>query len=476
MAQSSFVHGGGEAAAQRIALTIDPTRPEKGFARGAVGLSIEADELGTRDLSASHQSLVALMKLLGPGVLRLGGNSLDYSWWSSDNEQPPAWATSVVTPSELNVLHELLVATGWRAILGVDLGHFDPARAANEARVAETILGSRQLGFEIGNEPDHYGTRLVNLRASSYDVGQYLEQIAAYGAAMRAAVPKIRFYGPDLGPSSWLSVAGSGEWASFAAITQHYYPTSYSVPKGLCKGTPVPTALELLSPDVREREDIALQTIVRAGELTHHETRISETNDTSSCDTSGGPATSPVFASALWSLDWVLRATSAGVAGLNFHGYFGRCVPDAFSPICAPNDLAENRGQVVARPEYYGLLAARQLEGGHFVPVHVHGQTTPGSLTAYATKHPDGEITLAIDNFATNGLASIFLRVPGYHQATGERLLASSISATGGVTLGHVSFDGGDGRRPVEATIRETNGVARLKIPPASAIIIRLHR
>jgi hypothetical protein len=479
----------GKRTAQRMILTVEPRHLGEKFELGAVGLSLEPDELATRDLSTSHKSLVALMRLLGPSVLRLGGSSLDYSWWNNGNEQPPRWATSevihasAVTPADLTSLRELLAATGWRVILGVDLGHFEPTRAASEARVAEHILGSRLLGFEVGNEPDNYGdnpdnygTQVINLRASSYNVYNYLEELGAYSTAMRAAVPEIHLYGPDLQPSPWLPLIASDKSSSLAVITAHYYPTKYNIPKGLCKGTPIPTAFDLLSPQVRQQENAMLQTLVSAGELAHRETRISETNTTASCDTYGGPDTSPVFASALWSLDWALRTASAGVAGINFHGYFGQCAPNVFSPVCAPSSAAEALGQVIARPEYYGLLAARQLEGGRFVPVNVSGQNASDDFTAYATVHPRHVITLAIDNFATVGLTLFLRKLPDYDKAIGEPLIAPSVTATNGVTFGHAAFSVAGVLRPTGTTISRRGGLFRLELAPTSATVITLHQ
>jgi hypothetical protein len=112
-------------------LRVDTSRPGDDFEVGAVGLSTEAEELSSGHLSADHPSLVRLMRLLGPAVLRIGGNSVDLSWWTSSGEPPPPWATNTVTPTDLRVLHGLLTATGWRVLLGVDLGHFEPARAAD---------------------------------------------------------------------------------------------------------------------------------------------------------------------------------------------------------------------------------------------------------------------------------------------------------------------------------------------------------
>ena len=470
------IHHPGKSAIQRTTVTVEPTQMGREFALGAVGLSIEAEELTTRDLNTSHSSLVALMRLLGPGVLRIGGNTLDRSWWTSDAEQPPAWATSVVTPADLVSLRELLVATGWRSILGVDLGHFEPTRAADEARTAERILGSRLLGIEIGNEPNGYSIPPINLRTSTYSVGIYLKEVSAYSAAIHTTSPAIPLYGPELSTPSWVAAIASDTQDPFAVLTEHYYPTSYSVPRGVCEGTALPTELDLLSPQIRQEENTLLETLVTAGQLAHRPTRISETNTTSSCDASGGPDTGPVFASALWSLDWILRAASAGVAGLNFHGYFGVCTPVTYSPVCAPSDAAGAREQVSARPEYYGLLAARQLEGGHFVPIYISEQNTSADFTTYATVHPNGGITLAIDNFATKGMAFFLLKVPGYDKATGESLVGPSLSATSDVTFGHALFNAARVPRPTRTTVPRFDGAFWLALGPTSATVITLHR
>jgi hypothetical protein len=477
----------GVSTAQHTTLAVAPGHPGAKFAPGAVGLSIEAQELATPDLSDRHRSLVALMRGLGPGVLRIAGASLDNSWWTSQDESPPGWATrkadgaSVVRPADLTRLHGLLAATGWRAVLGVDLGHFDPARAADEASFAERILGTSLLAFEIGNEPNYYADSLDKLRPASYSVNDYLEELSAYSVAIHSTAPGVQFFGPDLGAESqalqtWLPAIVASKTAPFAAITQHYYPTHYNNSDSECEATPVPTAQELLSTDVRGREDAVLQTIVKAGQIAHRETRITETNSTGSCQSEDGPDTSPVFASALWSLDWVLRAASAGIAGLNFHGYFGICAPDGFNPICASNANAERRGRVIARPEYYGLLAARQLEGGNFVPVDISGQSAQDDLTAYATESADGAITLAVENVSPEVPASILIKAPEYVRASDEPLTAPSLGSTTDVEFGHASVDAVGAIRPKASMLPGANGVFRLVLGRASAAIIRLRR
>lgn len=417
------------------------------------------------------------MRRLGPGVLRIGGNTLDHSWWTSDEEQPPTWATNVVTPSDLASLQGLLTATGWRAILGVDLGHYDPARAANEAATAERLLGSRLLGVEIGNEPNAYGTPMVKLRPDSYTVSSYLKELATYRQAIRMAAPQIRLYGPDFSLPTWLPTVASQNGTSFAAITLHYYAAPFRVAKsGVCEATPVPTALELLSPQVREQENATLAALIHGSALAGREARISETNTTPSCHGHVGSYTNPVFASALWSLDWTLRAASAGVAGLNFHGYFGQCSQGSFSPICTPGQAAEIRGQAIARPEYYGLLAARQLEGGHFIPVHLAPPASGSDLTAYATQHTGGNITLAIDNFNVKGFTRLLLKASRYRRATEEILTAPSISSTSDVTLGHARFDAAGTLGLQKLAISQMSSTLQLELAPASAVIVRLYK
>ena len=472
--RTSQIRDAVRSAIPHVVLTVEPGHPQRLFELGAVGLSIEAKELATHDLNATHRSLVTLMRLLGPGVLRIGGGSVDHSWWTSSHEPAPIWATSVVTPADLAALGGLLAKTGWTVILGVDLGHFEPSRAADEARVAEHALGARLRGFEIGNEPDVYGKPVIKLRPSSYGPGQYVEELAAYVTAMRHSAPKLTLYGPDVASPAWLATLVASKRTSFAAITQHYYPLSYTIGKGGCKGTSVPAAIELLSPQVREQESATARALVDLGELAHSKTRISETNNTGSCDTDGGPATSPVFVSALWSLDWILRAASAGVTGLNFHGYLGRCGPYAASPICAEGYAAESAGEVTARPEYYGLLAARQLEGGRFVPTHLRAVDTVADLTTWATVNTAGTVRIAIDNLATEGPAQLVsIPISGY-TATSQKLVGDSIERTTGITFGRTRVTGSRLWRPRHERVPRKARSFRLAIPPASAMVVTL--
>lgn len=460
-----------------IALTVEPTHATVQFTPGAIGLSIETSTLSSDYLSTDRRSLVRLMRLLGPSVLRVGGNTTDSSWWASTAEPAPAWSTNTITPKDLARLRELLEAANWRAILAVDFGHFSPERAANEAGIAANILGSRLLGIEIGNEPNGYRTPSVGLRNGTYNVTSYLDELAAYSTAIRNASPSIPLYGPDLSaPNSWLKPIAEDPQIPFNVLTEHYYPTAYNTPKPGCEASAIPTAADLLSPQVRQDENAILEALVAAGQLQHRPTRLSETNTTASCDESGGPDTGPVFASALWSLDWSLRAASAGVEGLNFHGTFGPCSPVSFSPLCASGS-SPSHPAVLVRPEYYGLLAARQLKGGRFIPISIKEQSIASNLAAYATIHSSGTITVAIDNFASQGPAFLALRARGYAEAIGKFLTARSADSTAGVSFGRSSFNGAGKLRTRGVRLaRVAGGMFSFSLPPTSAVIVTLAR
>ena len=239
------------------------------------------------------------------------------------------------------------------------------------------------------------------------------------------AAPGVSVYGPATTTTTsgmrWLTQIGAAA-RMFAAITGHVYPI------GNCPEVPPPNpqpiAVELLSPEVRQWEDEVLQTLALAGSIAGRPTRIGETNSIG-CSMKADDA-SPGFAGALWSLDWVLRAENSGVRGLNFNGEFRSCEWDPYSPICAPGDTeAADAGDVTAQPVYYGLLAARQLEGGRFVPTSMNTSGPLPNLTTWATVVPGGTVRLAIHNMATTGVGPaglhLYRRVCVRHGGDAER-------------------------------------------------------
>lgn len=447
-------------------LVLATDHPQQVFPLGAAGLSIEPRELSTGYLTARHPRLVRLMRLLGPSTLRIGGSSEDYSWWTSKREKPAAWATNEVTPDDLFVLHHLLSVTGWRAVLGVNFGHFEPARAADEAHYAKQILGVDLLGIEIGNEPD--GFRLAGLRPEAFDVTRYTSEAEIYRQAVSTAAPGVGIYGPAMSATRWLTQMGSTAQL-FTEVTQHFYPIN-RCPETL-PPYPEPTSAALLSPAVRQRENEVLEELVDVVHITSRPVRLGETN---SIGCNRRLDASPKFAGALWALDWVLRSASRGVVGLNFHGGFGYFCSPSENQICAPNERAARTGYVTAQAEYYGLLASRQLEGGRFIPTHLADADQLPNLTTWATLASNGVIRVAIDNFAMQGSPQhVLIPVSGY-SATSEALEGPAVEATNGITFAGVRITDAGEWRPRPSKLSPTFHDVSVAVSPASAVIVTL--
>jgi hypothetical protein len=450
-------------------LTFDTTQPGPEFGLGAIGLSTEARELGSRQLGPSRLRLVRLMRHLGPSVLRIGGDSLDRSWWTSHGEPAPRWAGSAISPGCLFELHALLLATGWKTLLGVDLGHFEPGRAADEVREAQRILGVTLLGVEIGNEPDAYGDPQEQLRPPSYTANEYLREAEVYSRVIRSAAPGVTVFGPDVtqGPT-WLTQIGTGA-SIFDELTQHFYPINQ------CPSTPPPqplaTVSTLLSSEIRQRENEELGALTSAGSMLGRPMRIDETNSVACGE---GDYAVPGFAGALWALDWSLRAASAGVAGSNFYDTFGSCGLYMESPICARDGDADT-GILTAQADYYGLLAARQLEGGRFVSTNLAVSGSQPNITTYATLARGGTLRVAIDNMSIEGPPEeISIPLADYH-ATDESLIGKSINAQGDVTLGGATLTGRGQWHPRPMDLGASDTV-HVDVPAASAAILVLSR
>jgi hypothetical protein len=453
----------GDAAAGTVSLTIDTTKPGRLFRPGSVGLSIEAFELESTHLSRQHVRLVRLMRLLGPSVLRIGGNSVDASWWTSTDEPAPAWAENTVTPADLVRLRGVLHATAWRALLGIDLGHFEPSRAADEARYARRILGRNLLGVELGNEPDDFGKK-PHLRAQNYDPSSYLGEAVAYRDAV--TVSGAALLGPALAEPQWLSQLGNN-LRMFSALTLHYYPAAACAGTGPTSAAPPAAGAELLAPTVRSEEEATLSKLLVAGALAGRPVRIGETN-AAACTNS--PSAAPIFASSLWALDWALRAVSDGVQGISFHGKFGYCEHD--SPLCAETPQGSREGLLTAAPEYYGLLAARQLEGGRFLSATLGGPV-PSGLASFATLSPNGVVKVALENLAATGRPQR-VAITGFSGPfTTEALTGAAISSAQGITLARapVSAHGEWRAKPVVHPLTRQPVVT---VAPASALIVTL--
>ncbi len=435
-----------------------------------MGLSFEVGSLPTLATYASRGNLVGLLRSLGPGVMRFGGITADErAAWVPAGAGKPAWATTAIDEADLAGLAALARETGWKVLLAVNLGHYEPKAAAQEAAAAKTRLGSSLAGVEIGNEPDLFPRK--HLRPPGTGVRAYLPQAVAYRTAIEAAAPGVPIAGPD--PSTG---AQALTWVRDAAatlhpqlLTAHYYPLSSCGEH--------PTIAELLSANVRRKESEMLVKMLAIAHTYATPLRMDETNDIS-CE--GEPGVSDSLASALWALDYTARAMSAGLAGVNFHDLIGQ--PDTYSALAAHSESALAAGDMQPAPEWYALLAARVFMGAGSparpLPTSIAG-TTPGELSASAVQAPDGRMSLVLVNYDAPGSAplAVRLRVPKA-LAGGSilRLTGPSPAATTGVRLGGlaVAANGTWSAPKALPAVYGRAGALSVQIAPSSAAVVTL--
>ncbi len=448
-------------------VSIDPAAPIGPVVPSDfLGLSFEVGNLPNVAGYASGGDLANLLRSLGGGVLRFGGISVDTEAAWVDEDAAPAWAHMTIAPQDLEGIAELARSTGWRVLLGVTFGHYEPAAAAQEAQVAQSLLGSSLEGIAIGNEPDLYVPD--GLRASPWSFADYVAEAAAYRAAVEAAAPGVAIVGPDASSGQavllWASEVAAAEHP--ALLTAHYYPLTK------CEAYQ-PKLGDLVSPLTRENESAILSQLSAVAQASGIPLRVDETNNVS-CR--GQPGVSNVFASALWAVDYIARAMASGVAGLNFHDLIAE--PESYSPLVADSAQELASGELHANPEWYALLLADHLLGDRPVQAQVTGGER--TLTGAAFVDPDGNVHVVLVDFAPTGARELLVhvRVPSNIGAgTIMRLAAPGLRATSGVTLGGGAVSAEGTWSPL-ATLPQVSGkpgALALEMPASSAALVTLY-
>ena len=444
------------APAAGLAITVHPTQTGHALRPGFVGLSFGAATVAADNYSSTD--LAGYLRTLGStGVLRIGGNSGDGTFWTSTDEPAPSWATSgTITPDKLQHLAAIAKSTGWKVILAVNLKHRDPARAADEARSAQQIFGRSLLAIEVGNEPNFYET----------DAAAYYADFETYASAIRAAVPGMRLTGPEAetNHSSWLAGFATADAAhpDVDIVSDHTYPTS------ACGGQ-VATIAQLLGTASVQYENANALAALSAARQLHVPAAMTETNSTVCAGTAG---VSDTFASALWSLDYTLMLAQDGISTAEFMDGTNAAGCDPYTPLCPTT------GDLTPRPLYYGMLATSLVGSGDFVALD---NPDSANVRAYAVRE-GGHLTVVLDDVqdpASHAATTVNLNLglPGLHCGSLTALATTSpdgLAATTDITLGgqqvgpHGAF-----AAPQHTPVAVHHGSASVTVQAGSAVIIR---
>ncbi len=256
-------------------------------------------------LFTANADLLGLFQRLGPGVLRIGGASVDESVWTPNG---PGQTAGQIAPSDVDALAAFLRATGWSCIYGVNLGGSatgatTPALAAAEVAYVAQQLGAALVGVELGNECETYG--------SSFYPGNWSVEIfealwQQYRSAIVAVTPSAPLCGPAAGSNvdSW--TLPFGEYVTSSEInllTQHYTRGPASTA----------TVDDLVSPDTALSTELLM--LHYGAQSIDVPFRI---DACSSYDDGGAPDVSNTYASALWAIDTIFQTALGGASGLNF--------------------------------------------------------------------------------------------------------------------------------------------------------------
>jgi hypothetical protein len=451
----------------RLRLTLYPEEPGNPIAPDFTGLSYETSQLSDPSFfSRDNALLAAFHRRLGTaGILRIGGNTSEFSVWSPNAApiQPVAEALGPdtgrqpaprrpVTPLAIRNLRGFLELSGWRLIYGLNMGSESAATVAAEAAYVAQVMGDRLVALQLCNEPDLFHKN--GLRPADYDYRQFATEWRRYFRAVRQQVPRVPFAGPDTaGDNAWLVRFADELRHDLAFLTHHYYaegpPTDPSMTIG-----------RLLGPSAR------LEAEFTAAAATRRQTglpfRMAETN---SCYQGGKPGVSDTFASALWAADLMYRLAQAGAIGVNFHGGgYGWYAPVA----------GTRANGFVARPIYYGMLLFAVAGAGRLVMTELKGESA-GSLAAYCVKAPDDTLKVVLLNKSLDSDATLALAVPGVDSVSVLRLIAPRPDDTTDVTFGGAVV-GNDGAwmPTIAERLAVRRGTVMVSMPRASGALVTL--
>lgn len=437
----------------KVTVTINPSQPGIRIKRDFMGLSYEALALPRSILfRPDNIMLQKFMQQLGSrGVLRIGGNYVDQTFWTNQQILSPT-NKQFITKNDIDNLFNFAGAIGWKVLLGLNLGKSTPAVAAAQAEYAARVGKDKLLALEIGNEPDLY--MYNGLRSKTYNYNDFRKEFTTYLNEIRAKVPNVPISGPGacMIYNCWIFPLAKDLGSQVNLLTHHYYrmgPPS----------NPSTNITTLLAQDDRIEKFVqAVRTTAAQQGLQY---RITESNTVYN---GGKQGISNVFAAALWAVDYMFTLAKYGAAGVNFHGGGN----GLYTPI------TDGYGIYSARPIYYGLLLFKLASQGRLLPVTI-SQTTV-NLKAYAVLADNQNVLLTLINKDQTQKATVLIDVKGKSpQATVLRLTAPSLVSTSDIKLGgnsvnpDASWSSSSGEKIQKSG---SNNYYAVSIPAGSAALI----
>lgn len=452
--------------------TVGPAIPS-----GFTGISTELPallEYAGPNPKALNPVFVQLIKNLAPGqrpVLRIGGDSTDWTWYRAGQAPRPPWVRYTLRKPWFQVGHALAAATNARMILGVNLEADSRSLAGAQAGAMINGIGRSSVdALELGNEPELYPSFSwyktpagvhIRGRPHSYGFTSFTQDFAGIARAL----PRATIAGPAVGGPLWSPILPqflSGD-REVGLATMHRYPLKK------CVKTQHVTIAQMLAESSSLGLAQGTRRYVATARAHHVPLRIDEMNSVSCGGESG---ISNTFASSLWSLDALFGMASIGVQGINIH-----TVPNATDQLFSfANNGGRWRGRV--EPTYYGMLLFAQAApaGSHILRL---SGTTRGPFRAWATRDTTGVTRVVLINTQTARGETVTVNAPGGAPASFAKLTAPRVTARTGISLGGQSFGASTTTGQLSGTastakVTPKGGGYRVSLAPASAGILTI--
>ncbi|HVZ87871.1 MAG TPA: hypothetical protein VHG72_12930 [Polyangia bacterium] len=437
---------------------------------GFAGFSYEKTHITNDSLNGTNANLIALYRLVGSPVMRLGADDVDNCNWVGSGAGPSKPSgqpfTRSITTGMVDELCSFLAATGTQVIYGVNFKADNVSASAAEAAYVMGKCGASVSGFEIGNEINRYGS-WASLRS----------EWESFATAI-VATPDAKLMGPVAGGGDALSLStpfAADESAKFGdklvLLTQHYYA-------GTANSTTATVArLQTPDPDPPTSQDglIGTDATMNTAAVTN---KIPQGYRLGECNTFAGHGqmgVSDTLIAGLWGLDLMFVTAQNGGSGVNLHG--GETGMDGSRPFYY-EPIMENGGVVVqVQPIYYSMLMLNLAGQGAVVSTNV--STSNPNFTAYALK-ADGFISVILDNKNATSAVSATVNLGAtvsaasaiYLQGTPAGSLSAAASA---VTLAGASVTASGTWNRAPPYIQSTSGKAvSVYVPAASAALVHV--
>ncbi len=445
---------------------------------GFLGLSVEyhgwAEYTGS-DPRHVDPVFLQLIRDIAPGqqpVLRIGGDSTDWTWWPVPHMRRPPGVSYALTPNWMSVTRATAAALDARMILGVNLEADSRRVAGAEAQAIVNRIGRKSVdAIEIGNEPELYGTFAwyvspsghgVPGRPRSYDFSEFTNEFSSFAGAM----PTVALAGPNSGAANWLTNLGPflSHEPRVKLATIHAYPLKH------CSPSQVVTIGQMLADTSSHGLAQTVKPFVNTAERHGTPIRVDEMN----AITCGGyEGVSNSFSSALWVIDSLFEMAKTGVDGVNIHTR-----PYTINEILGPTHI-HGRWAMRVHPEYYGMMMFAQAAPAGSKLLTVSG-TPPAGVKVWATRATNGQIRIMLINKNQARPEVLHLRLGSASgPALEEELRAPSVRATSGVTLGGQTFGASTSTGVLsgqtdDSSLAPSHGSYVVRVPPATATLLTL--